>query len=326
MKTALLRTICASLLVAASAAPAIAQDYPARSITMVMPYAPGGPGDTITRLFAAAMQKNLGQQIIVDNPAGASGSIGTARVARSNPDGYTILMTHISHATNPMMIKNLSYSPVKDFEPIGLATVGPMVLVARKDFPPANSKEFVEYVKKNQGKISMGNAGVGSASHLCSLMFMEALGVKLNAIPYKGTAPAMNDLLGGQIDILCDQTTSTVGHIKGGRVKPYAIAGTKRIDSLPDVPALSEAGVKDFDLSIWFGIYAPKGTPQPVIDKLSASLQKAVQDPDVKARLESIGTAPVSPDLAVPAKLREHLQREINTLGPLLEKAGIQAN
>lgn len=326
MKTALLRTICASLLVAASAAPAIAQDYPARTITMVMPYAPGGPGDTITRLFAAAMQKNLGQQIIVDNPAGASGSIGTARVARSNPDGYTILMTHISHATNPMMIKNLSYSPVKDFEPIGLATVGPMVLVARKDFPPANSKEFVEYVKKNQGKISMGNAGVGSASHLCSLMFMEALDVKLNAIPYKGTAPAMNDLLGGQIDILCDQTTSTVGHIKGGRVKPYAIAGTKRIDSLPDVPALSEAGVKDFDLSIWFGIYAPKGTPQPVIDKLSASLQKAVQDPDVKARLESIGTAPVTPDLAVPTKLREHLQREINTLGPLLEKAGIQAN
>jgi len=326
MKTALLRTLCASLLVAAGSAPALAQDYPARSITMVMPYAPGGPGDTITRLFAAAMQKNLGQQIIVDNPAGASGSIGTAKVARSNADGYTLLMTHISHATNPMMIKNLSYSPVTDFEPVGLATVGPMVLVARKDFPPANTKEFVDYVKKNQDKISMGNAGVGSASHLCSLMFMEALGVKINSIPYKGTAPAMNDLLGGQIDILCDQTTSTMGHIKGGRVKPYAVAGTKRIDSLPDLPALSEAGVKDFDLSIWFGIYAPKGTPKPVIDKLSASLQKAVQDPDVKARLASIGTAPVSPDLAVPAKLREHLQREINTLGPLLQKAGIQAN
>lgn len=326
MKTALLRTLCATLLVAAGSAPALAQDYPARSITMVMPYAPGGPGDTITRLFAAAMQKNLGQQIIVDNPAGASGSIGTAKVARSPADGYTLLMTHISHATNPMMIKNLSYSPVNDFEPIGLATVGPMVLVARKDFPPTNTKEFVEYVKKNQDKISMGNAGVGSASHLCSLMFMEALGVKINSIPYKGTAPAMNDLLGGQIDILCDQTTSTMGHIKGGRVKPYAVAGTKRIDSLPDLPALSEAGVKDFDLSIWFGIYAPKGTPKPVIDKLSASLQKAVQDPDVKARLASIGTAPVSPDLAVPAKLREHLQREINTLGPLLQKAGIQAN
>ncbi|MDO9024228.1 tripartite tricarboxylate transporter substrate-binding protein [Zwartia sp.] len=326
MKTALLRTLCASLLVAAGSAPAIAQDYPARSITMVMPYAPGGPGDTITRLFAAAMQKNLGQQIIVDNPAGASGSIGTARVARSAPDGYTLLMTHISHATNPMMIKNLSYSPVTDFEPVGLATVGPMVLVARKDFPPANTKEFVDYVKKNQDKISMGNAGVGSASHLCSLMFMEALGVKINSIPYKGTAPAMNDLLGGQIDILCDQTTSTMGHIKGGRVKPYAVAGTKRIDSLPDLPALSEAGVKDFDLSIWFGIYAPKGTPKPVIEKLSASLQKAVQDPEVKARLDSIGTAPVSPDLAVPEKLRDHLKREINTLGPLLEKAGIQAN
>lgn len=326
MKKTNLRTLCAAMLLTASLSPALAQDYPARSITMVMPYAPGGPGDTITRLFAAAMQKNLGQQIIVDNPAGASGSIGTAKVARSAPDGYTLLMTHISHATNPMMIKNLSYSPVKDFEPIGLATVGPMVVVARKDFPPANTQEFVDYVKKNQDKISMGNAGVGSASHLCSLMFMDALGVKLNAIPYKGTAPAMNDLLGGQIDILCDQTTSTVGHINGGRVKAYAVAGTKRIDPLPNLPALSEVGVKNFDLSIWFGIYAPKGTPQPVIDKLSASLAKAVQDPDVKARLESMGTASVSPDLAVPSKLQEHLKREIETLGPLLEKAGIQAN
>lgn len=327
MKKALLRALGASLLLAAGSFSATAQDYPNRTITMVMPYAPGGPGDTITRLFAAAMQKNIGQQIIVDNPAGASGSIGTARVARSAPDGYTLLMTHISHATNPMMIKNLSYSPVTDFEPVGLATVGPMVVIARKDFPPANTKEFVEYVKKNQNKISMGNAGVGSASHLCSLMFMDALGVKLNTIPYKGTAPALNDLMGGQIDILCDQTTSTMSHIKEGtRVKAYAVAGNNRIDSLPDLPAISEAGVKGFDLSIWFGIYAPKGTPKPVIDKLSASLAKAVQDPDVKARLASMGTSPVSPDLAVPAKLAEHLKKEIDTLGPLLQKAGVQAN
>ncbi len=326
MKKTLLNTLCASLLLGAASFSAIAQEYPNKTITMIMPYAPGGPGDTITRLFAAAMQKNIGQQIIVDNPAGASGSIGTAKVARSNPDGYTLLMTHISHATNPMMIKNLSYSPVKDFEPVGLATVGPMVVVARKDFPPANTKEFVEYVKKNQDKISMGNAGVGSASHMCSLMFMEALGVKLNNIPYKGTGPAMNDLMGGQIDILCDQTTSTVGHIKGNRIKAYAIAGTNRIDSLPDLPAITEAGVKGFDLSIWFGIYAPKGTPKPVIDKLSASLAKAVQDPDVKARLANMGTSPVSPDLAVPAKLAEHLQKEIDTLGPLLKKAGVEAN
>lgn len=326
MQKTLLSTLCASLLLSAASFSAIAQEYPNKTITMIMPYAPGGPGDTITRLFAAAMQKNIGQQIIVDNPAGASGSIGTAKVARSNPDGYTLLMTHISHATNPMMIKNLSYSPVKDFEPVGLATVGPMVVVARKDFPAANTKEFVEYVKKNQDKISIGNAGVGSASHMCSLMFMDALGVKLNNIPYKGTGPAMNDLMGGQIDILCDQTTSTVGLIKSNRIKPYAIAGTKRIESLPDVPAITEAGVKGFDLSIWFGIYAPKGTPKVVIDKLSASLAKAVQDPDVKARLDTMGTSPVSPDLAVPAKLAEHLQKEINTLGPLLKKAGVQAN
>ena len=326
MKKTLLSTLCASVLLSTASFSAIAQEYPNKTITMIMPYAPGGPGDTITRLFAAAMQKNIGQQIIVDNPAGASGSIGTARVARSAPDGYTLLMTHISHATNPMMIKNLSYSPVKDFEPVGLATVGPMVVVARKDFPAANTQEFVDYVKKNQDKISIGNAGVGSASHMCSLMFMEALGVKLNNIPYKGTGPAMNDLMGGQIDILCDQTTSTVGHIKGNRIKAYAIAGTKRIESLPDLPAITEAGVKGFDLSIWFGIYAPKGTPKVVIDKLSASLAKAVQDPDVKARLDTIGTSPVSPDLAVPAKLAEHLQKEINTLGPLLKKAGIEAN
>ena len=303
-----------------------AQDYPTRNITMVMPYAAGGPGDIITRLFAGAMQKQLGQTIVVDNPAGAGGSIGTAKVARAAPDGYTLLMIHISHATNVLMIKNLPYSPIDDFEPIGLATVGPMVVTGRKDLPTKNAREFVTYIKENSAKISMGHAGIGSASHLCSLMFMDALDIKLTLVPYKGAAPAINDLMGGQIDIMCDQTTSTVPAISGGRIKAYAVAGTQRLPSMPDLPALSEVGVKGFDISIWFGLYAPKGTPQPIINRLSAALAAAVVDPEVKAKLDSISTTPVSPDLAVPAKLRAHLKNEIGTLGPLLIKSGITPN
>lgn len=318
-------TLCATLFLSAGVTSSFAQDYPNRTITMVMPYAAGGPGDTITRLFATAMSKQLGQQIVVDNPSGAGGSIGTAKVARSAPDGYTLLMIHISHATNLLMIKNLPYSPITDFEPIGLTTVGPMVLTSRKDFPAKDAKELIEYIKANSSKISMGHAGIGSASHLCGLMFMDTLGVKIEMVPYKGAAPALNDLMGGQIDIMCDQTTSTIPAIQSGRIKPYAVAGTKRILSLPDLPALSEFGVKGFDISIWFGLYAPKGTPKPIIDKLSAALQKAVMDPEVIARLDSIGTAPVSPDQAVPAKLQAHLKNEIDTLGPLLEKAGVSA-
>lgn len=321
-----LAACASSLVLMAGMSGAFAQDYPNRTITMVMPYAPGGPGDTITRLFASAMQKTLGQQVIVDNPAGAGGSIGTAKVARAAPDGYTLLMIHISHATNVLMIKNLPYDPVTDFEPIGLATVGPMVVTSRKDLPPKDTKEFVEYVKANAGKISMGHAGIGSASHLCGLMFAEALGIKIDMIPYKGAAPALNDLMGGQIDIMCDQTTSTIPAIQSGRIKPYAVAGTKRLDSLPELPALSEFGVKGFDISIWFGLYAPKGTPKPIIEKLSAALAQAVQDPEVKARLDSIGTSPVTPAQATPAQLKVHLKNEIDTLGPLLKKAGVAAN
>ena len=209
MKLRFVRTAL-SLLLAATAFQAWAQDFPNRPITMVMPYAAGGPGDTITRLFAGAMQKHLGQQIVVDNTAGASGSIGTAKVARSQPDGYTLLMIHVSHATNLSMFKSLPYHPVDDFEPIGRATSGPMVIVARNDFPAKNLNDFVAYLKANGEKVSLAHAGVGSASHLCGLMMMNALGVKLNEIPNKGTDPALTDLIGGQVDILCDQTSGTV--------------------------------------------------------------------------------------------------------------------
>ncbi|MFY7871665.1 MAG: tripartite tricarboxylate transporter substrate-binding protein, partial [Limnohabitans sp.] len=244
--------------VATLALQAAAQEFPSRPITLVMPYAPGGPGDVITRVFAGAMQKTLGQQVVVENPAGASGSIGTARVARARPDGYTLLMIHVSHATNVAMYKSLPYHPVDDFEPIGRATSGPMLIAARNGFPARNLNEFVAYARANAPRISLAHAGVGSASHLCGLMLMNALGVKFNEIPYKGTGPALNDLLGGQVDLLCDQTSGTVPSVKAGKIQAYAAAGRARIPSLPDMPAIAEAGVQGMDINISFGLYAPK--------------------------------------------------------------------
>lgn len=285
-----------ALALASVAFTAGAQDYPSRPITMVMPYAPGGPGDVITRVIAGAMQKTLGQTIVVDNTAGASGTIGSAKVARSKADGYTLLMIHVSHATSLAMFKNLPYHPVDDFEPIGQATTGPMLIIARKEFPARDLNEFVSYVKANPSKVSLAHAGVGSASHLCGLMMMSALKVKLNEIPYKGTGPALNDLMGGQVDIMCDQTSGTVPAVKGGKIKAYAAAGRARLPSLPEVPAISEAGVEGFDINISFGLYAPKGTPRPVLELLSDALQKAVTDPEVRKRLEGMGISAVSAD------------------------------
>lgn len=316
----------AGLVLAFSTLAASAQAWPSRPITMVMPYSPGGPGDTITRVFAAAMQKTLGQQVVVDNTAGASGTIGTAKVARSAADGYTLLMIHVSHATNLAMYKGLPYHPVDDFEPIGSATNGPMVIVARNDFPPKDLPEFIAYVRANAAKVNLAHAGVGSASHLCGLMMMNALNVKLNEIPYKGTGPALADVMGGQVDILCDQTSGTVPPVKGGRIKAYAVPGRARLPSLPTVPAISEAGVQQFDINISFGLYAPKGTPRPVLEQLTAALQKAVADPEVRAKLEGMGISAVNPEQATPAALRAHLKQEIDTLGPLLVKAGVKAN
>jgi tripartite-type tricarboxylate transporter receptor subunit TctC len=325
MKPWSLRTWLAIVL-ATLAGHVAAQDFPSRPLTMVMPYAAGGPGDTITRVFAEAMQKSLGQQILVENIAGASGTIGTARVARARPDGYTLLMIHVSHATNVAMYRNLPYHPETDFEPVGRATSGPMVIVARNEFPARDFAEFVALVKANPQKVSLAHAGVGSASHLCGLMVMSALGVQLNEIPYKGTGPALADLMGGQVDLLCDQTSGTVPPVKAGKIKAYAAAGKARIPSLPQVPSTAEAGLQGVDINISFGLYAPKGTPKPVLDTLTAALRKAVSDPEVRNRLEGMGISAVSPELASPEALRAHLKQEIDTLGGLLIKAGVKAN
>ncbi len=303
-----------------------AQDFPQRPITVVMPYAAGGPGDVITRIFAGSMQKFLGQSIVVDNTAGASGSIGSAKVARAKPDGYTLLMIHVSHATNPPMVKHLSYHPVEDFEPIGQASEGPMLVVARKDFPARDGREFIAMVREQGNKLSIGHAGIGSASHLCGLMFMNALKTDLTFVPYKGAAPALNDLMGGQLDLMCDQTTNTVPSLQGQRIKAYTAAGKSRLSSMPDLPAMNELGVAGFDISIVFSLYAPKATPKPVVEKLTAALQYAVKDPEVKQKLGSLGAEPVSAERARPEALRAHLKHEIETLAPLLIKSGAQAN
>jgi len=267
-----------------------AQDFPNRAITMVMPYAAGGPGDTITRLFAGAMQKHLGQQIVVDNTAGASGSIGTAKVARAKADGYTLLMIHVSHATNVAMYKSLPYHPVDDFEPIGRATSGPMVIVARNEFPAKNLNEFVAYVKANGSKVSLAHAGVGSASHLCGLMMMNALNVKLNEIPYKGTGPALNDLIGGQISALLVDMANAQNHVKSGKLRALAINGPKRSALLPDVPTFTELGFAGVEGTYArFGVLAPTGTPQAVIERISRDLTAVLTDPAIQDRFRPAG-------------------------------------
>lgn len=304
----------------------LAQDFPSRPITLTMPYAPGGPGDAVTRVFATSLQKHLGVQVVVDNPAGASGTIGTAKVARARPDGYTLLMIHVSHATNGAMFKSLPYSPVEDFEPVARGTSGPMVIVTRQGFPATSLPDFIQYLRANADKISLAHAGVGSASHLCALMMMGALKVKLNEVPYKGTAPALADLMGGQVDVLCDQTSGTVPQVRTGRIRAVAAAGRSRLPQLPDVPAVAEAGVDGLEINISFGLYAPKGTPKPVIDRLVEGMQKSVADTDTRARLEAMGVAAVPVDQATPEALRAHLKREIDTLVPLLMRAGVQPN
>jgi len=302
------------------------QDYPTKVISIVVPFAAGGPTDTVTRLIAGPMGKALNGQVIVENVGGAGGTLGANRVAKSAPDGYTLVLHHIGMATAPALYRKLPYNPITDFEPIGLINEVPMTFVARKDFPHNNLKELIAYVKANKAKVNLANAGLGAASHLCGTLFMSAIETDLTTIPYSGTCPAMNDLLGGQVDIMCDQTTNTTSQIKAGKIKVYAVTTRKRVPSLPNVPTMDEAGLKGFEVSIWHALYAPKGTPKPIIDKLTKALQAALKDPVVKQRFAELGTEPVSEDRATPEALRKHLKAETDKWGPILRKAGVYAD
>ena len=319
------KLLIAAVALLGSLVPAFGQDYPSRPITFVVPFAAGGPTDTVTRLVAESMSKTLGQQIVVQNVTGAGGTLGAGEVAAAEADGYTVLMHHIGMSTAPSLYQNLAYDPLESFKTIGLVTEVPMTIIARKDFEPNTLQELIDYVKANGEQVTYANAGIGAASHLCGLLFQSAIGAKVTEVPYQGTGPALTDLVGGQVDFLCDQTTNTTGQIKAGEVKAYAITSAQRNPALPDLPTAAEAGLPNFEIGIWHGLYVPAGTPDDVVAKLNAALQTALKDQNVIDRFAELGTVPVSAELATPEAHRERLQSQIELWRPIIQAAGVQA-
>ncbi len=303
-----------------------ASKYPDQNITFVVPFSAGGPTDTVTRMIAEPMAKELGGKIVVQNKEGAGGTVGAGEVARAKADGYTVLMHHIGMSTAPALYKNLGYKPLEDFEMVGLVTEVPMTIVARKDFAPTTFQELVTYVKANAGKVTLANAGIGAASHLCGLLFQHAVGVKLQEVPYQGTGPALTDLVGGQVDFMCDQTTNTSGQISAGKVKAYAVTTAERVKSLPDLQTTAEAGLPQLQVSVWHGLYVPKGTPAEVVQKLSDALKKALADQAVIDQMAKLGTAPVPAEDATPQAHRAHLDEQLKTWAKVIADAGVKAS
>jgi tripartite-type tricarboxylate transporter receptor subunit TctC len=324
IRKVLLMLMCSLLFL--GAAQSNAEEYPSKVITIIVPFSAGGPSDTVARLLAQSMSASLKMQVIVENVAGAGGTIGAARVATASPDGYTLFVHHIGHATAPALYRKLTYNPITDFEPIGLINDGAMTLVAKKDFPPKDLKGLISHVKANKDKVNLANAGVGSASHLAGLLFMTAIETDLTTIPYKGTGPAMNDLLGGQVDFMIDQTTNTTSHIKAGKIQVYAVTTAQRLASMPEVPTMKEAGLPNYQMTVWHALYAPKATPKPIIDRLSKALQEALKDANLKQRYAELGAEVVPQDQATPEALRAHLKAEIEKWGPIIRKAGVYAD
>jgi tripartite-type tricarboxylate transporter receptor subunit TctC len=303
-----------------------AQGYPNKPVTVVVPFTAGGPTDTVARSLGQAMTKSLGQSVVVENVGGAGGTVGATRVKNAAPDGYTVLLHHIGMSTAPALYRKLAYNPQTDFEFIGLIVDVPMTMIARSDFPAKDFRELVTYVKANRAKLNLANAGLGAASHLCGLMFQNAIEADVTTVPFKGTADAMNALLGKQVDFLCDQTTNTTGQIKAGSVKAYAVTSAKRVPSLPNLPTMQEAGLKGFEVGIWHGVYAPKGTPKAAVDKLVAAMQDASKDPGFRTRMSDLGATIYPVEQINPAALASHLKSEIEKWGPVIKKAGIYAD
>jgi tripartite-type tricarboxylate transporter receptor subunit TctC len=305
---------------------ASAQDYPARPITIIVPAAAGGPTDTISRITAQAMSKFLGQQMTIENAGGAGGTLGTGRAVRAEPDGYTLLIYHVGLSTAATLYRRLPYDTRSAFAPIGLVTDAPMTIIGRSDLEPNSLQELIAYLKRPGTKPTFGNAGIGSASHLCGMLLMSQTQVQVTAVPYRGTAPVMNDLIGKQIDTSCDQATNTTGPILDKRVKAYAVTTKSRLSSLPDLPTANEAGLKDFELAVWHGVFAPKGTPPAIVQKLSAALKAALKDPDLVRRFNDINTVPVSEDRATPEAAQHTLVSEIDRWAPIIKTAGEYAD
>lgn len=304
---------------------AMAQDaYPTRkAITLVSPYPAGGASDALTRILAESMKKTLGQQVVVQNITGAGGTVGSRQVAQAAPDGYTLLLHHFGMATGPYLYKNLQFDPLKSFEHIGLFAETAFVLVSGKDFPPNNMKELVDYIKLNKEKVSFANGGVGSGGHLFGIILEKSLGTKVTQVPYKGAAPAMIDVLAGRVDLLCDSPGPVVQHLRPGNLKAFALTGNNRLAGLPDVPTVAEVGYKELTMSLWYGFYAPKGTPKPIVDRLSQALQEAIKDPSVAPQLAKLDTQPFDLAQATPEGLHKKLASEMAYWGSVIQQAGV---
>jgi tripartite-type tricarboxylate transporter receptor subunit TctC len=275
------------------------------------------------RILATTMARSLGQQLVVENTGGGGGSIGAARVARARNDGYTVLFHNMAQATAPALYKSLSYDPVGSFEPIGLVADVPMILVARKGFPGAGFAEAVATMRAQKDKVTFANAGVGATSHLCSILLQGALQAPVTDVPFRGTGPALNDLIGGQVDLLCDQPASTAGHIAGGSIRALAVATRKRLVTMPDVPTFDESGLKNFELSVWHGLYAPRGTPPVVVERLAAALRDALKDPQLAQRFAALAALPVEPERATPQALAAWLKADVERWASVIKAAGI---
>ena len=314
----------AAALLAAAAVQAGAQSYPSKPITLLVPAAAGGPTDTVARLIAESMGRTLGQTILVENQGGAGGTLGMGRIAKTAPDGYTIAVWHIAHATAPALYENLKYNPLDDFDHIGRITDVPMTLVSKTALPTKTVGEIIQWMKTQNAKATYGHAGTGSASHLCALLLMNRLGIQMTGVPFRGTGPAMNDLIGGQFDVMCDQTTGTTNQIKDGKIKGYAVTTLTKVSSLPDLPTLDQSGMKGFEVSAWHAMWAPKGLPKEATDKLVSALQAALKDPKVVDRFASLGTEPVALELATPTALRSQLASELTKWQTVIKSAGVK--
>jgi tripartite-type tricarboxylate transporter receptor subunit TctC len=305
---------------------AAAQAYPDRPITIVVPAGAGGPTDTVSRLIGESMSRTLGQQVIVENVGGAGGTIGVGRVAKAPADGYTLVVWHIGQATAPALYDNLKYNVLEDFDAIGRITDVPMTIVGKAGLEAKNIAELVAWLQAKQKDVTYAHAGIGSAAHLCALLFMSAIKVEMTAVSYRGTGPAMNDLVGGQFDMMCDQTTGTTNQIKEGKIKGYAATTPKRLKVLPELPTLDESGLKGFEVSAWHAMWAPKGVPAEAIGKLVAALQTALKDEKVIERFASLGTEPVPLEQATPAALTAQLKAELAKWAPVIKAAGAKGN
>ncbi len=314
----------AALMAALSCVFAFADTYPSKPISIVVPFAAGGPTDRVARDLAEAMRKPLGEvSIIIDNVLGAGSSIGSNKVAKAAPDGYTILLNHIAMASMPNLLRKMPFNVENDFEYLGMINDVPMTVIAKPSMPAKNFKEFRDWLNANKGKINLGNAGVGSASHLCGLMFQNAVQIDMASIPYKGTAPAMTDLIGGQIDLMCDQTTNTTTQIEAKKVLAFGVTTAKRLTTpaLKDLPTLQESGLKGFEVTIWHGLYAPKGTPADVLAKINHALKVALKDPDFIKKQEALGAVVVTDKRVEPAEHKKFVAAEIAKWSPVIAAA-----